>query len=166
MTGVSSSFNVNFTDSVGAHLSAEVDGRTIGLNKGKTSFEPGDHVGFLVYYRKEWVRIDVPFATDGSIEPIGKMIVEKTEEIKFIDTRTTSLQQPAQSLTSQIWLGNSLGNIQLLDDMMSVQISSPGVGVAKVKYLCEADGYWLKSPAKSSGFTDFTIVVFIKGHLI
>lgn len=159
------SFGDSAADGANGHLSAEIDGRPTGLNGGKTSFAPGDKAHFLVY-KSSNVTYDTPIASAGTIAAGGKGItVEKEDDIQFADTDTANLSIPAESIVSVTWMGRSLGSLSLQGDKTTVKVSAKGVAVARVKYACKADAWSLQSPATLGGLTDFSILVFILGHL-
>lgn len=165
---VTANFSISFgtNDSGGAsgHLSAEVDGRSDGLNAGKTSFLPGDTAHFLVY-SSDNVSYDSPIASSGSISSGSEGIsVVKETDIQFADSDTATLQVPAQSIQSVTWMGTSLGDLSLVDST-TVKAGSKGVAVARVKYSAQADAWALNSPSSVGGLTDFSILVFIQGYV-
>ena len=174
-TSFTSGFNIKFGDETqedAGYLSAEVDDREDGLNGGRTSFAPGDVVAFLVYESNN-VYHDMPVVTAGLVETIGQLIVDKEIELQFIDTDKQSLPIPAitkplfDAQASVTWIGLSLGALTVdINDLMTVTATGSGIGVAKVKYQCKATAYRLASPATVSGYDDFSIIVYIKGHLI
>lgn len=164
---VTANITVSFGDGAdgsSGHLSAEIDRRPDGLNGGKTSFAPGDTAHFLVY-KSANVRHDAPVASAGTINRGGSGIsVTKEDDIQFADTDTASLSIPVDSISSVTWLGRSLGSLTLTDPT-TVKASAKGVAVARVRYVAKADAWSLSSPSTLAGLTDFSILVFILGHL-
>ncbi|WP_041446859.1 hypothetical protein [Thiocystis violascens] len=165
---VTANITVSFGDqsasSASGHLSAEIDSRPDGLNNGVTSFAPGDSAAFLVY-KSSNVTYDAPVASAGSVAGVGSgLTVEKEDDLSFADSDTASLSTPATGIVSVTWLGRSLGSLSL-QDQTTVKAGAKGVAVARVKYACRADAYRLTSPATLAGLTDFSILVFILGHL-
>lgn len=165
---VQASIQVSFgagVDTANAHLSAEIDSREAGLNAGATSFAPGDTAYFLVY-KSDNVSYSPPVASAGSISTAGTQItVEKEEDVQFADADTATLGVPSSAVTSVTWLGRSLGSLTLQADRTTLKASAKGVAVARVKYNCKADAFGLVSPATLAGLTDFSILVYILGHL-
>ncbi len=157
------------------HLSAEIDGRLNGLNAAyidvnengdasAPSFAPGDVAGFLVY-KSSNVTYDTPVASTGTIAAAGTgILVEKEDDIQFANTNKGSLSIPAEAITSVTWMGRSLGSLTMKSPT-EVEASAKGVAVARVKYTCRADGWKLTSPATVAELTDFSILVFILGHI-
>jgi hypothetical protein len=166
---VTANITVSFGDSDSAdgasgHLSAEIDDRPAGLNGGDTSFAPGDTAHFLVY-KSSNVTYDVPVTSAGTLATAGTgLTVTKEQDLQFADTDTASLSIPAIAITGTTWLGRSLGTLAL-QDPTTVKATAKGVAVARVTYTCSADGFALTSPATLAGLTDFSILVFILGHL-
>lgn len=168
---ITTSITVSFGNSEGSdgesngHLSAEVDSRENGMNKGKTSFEAGDTVGFLVF-KSSNVTYSSPKSSAGSIGGGGGGAVERTEEITFAGTDTASLSVPCSGIKSIQWIGNSLGSPALdSEDKVTLKLSSPGVGIAKITYIANADGYTLTSPSSLNGSKNFSIAIFIAGEV-
>ena len=166
---VTANITVSFGDQTGAdgvngHLSAEIDDRPAGLNAGDTSFAPGDTAYFLVY-KSDNVTYDFPVASAGTVTAAGTgLTVSKEQDLQFADVDTASLSIPATAITNVTWLGRSLGELSL-QDPTTVKASAKGVAVARVTYTCRADGFGLASPTTLAGLTDFSILVFILGHL-
>lgn len=164
---VTANITVSFGAETGAgvdgHLSAEIDDREDGLNGGDTSFAPGDTAYFLVF-KSANVTYDAPVCSAGSIQTASAGSVEREEELTFADTDTATLQVPCTGSLSVLWLGRSLGSLTLIDPM-TVKASAKGVAVAKVTYSATADAFGLTSPSSLNGLTDFSILVFILGHI-
>lgn len=167
---VTANITVSFGADAGAdgsgHLSAEIDSRDDGLNRGYTSFAPGDKAYFLVF-KSDNVEYDPPIASVlNSITSAGTGItVSRTEELTFADTDTASLNVPCTGDLEVTWLGTSLGGLTLLDPM-TVKASAKGVAVASVTYDAAADAYGLQSPSSLNGLTDFSILVYILGRIV
>jgi hypothetical protein len=143
------------------HFSAEIDGRSDGLNAGKTSFAPGDSVYILVY-RSGNARVAGTDCSAGSISANGSASVTVSEDIMFEGEQTASLQRPAAGgLTGTVWLGRDLGALSLGSDKTTVTASSKGVAVARVTYAGTADVYKLSTPPTLNGSTDYSILVVI-----
>ena len=168
-TTIQVQFGRSTTDAAAArsHLSAEIDDRDNGLNKGDTSFEPGDTAYFFVF-KSDNVTISSMTATAGTIANAGAVNVEREEDVSFANSKEGSLGVPAISITSVTWLGADLGKLDLGDDKQTLTAKSEGVGIARVKYVCRADAYGLESPASltvgTETITDFPILVLIVGE--
>lgn len=167
---VTATITVGFGDDteaagVSGHLSAEIDDRPDGLNGGDTSFSPGDTAYFLVF-KSSNVTYDAPIPSAGSVVTAGTgLTVSREEDVDFPDTDTGTLGIPATAITSVTWLGRSLGDVTLQADKTTIKTSAKGVAVARVVYTCAADGFGLVSPTTLAGLTDFSILVFILGHI-
>lgn len=168
---VSATIQVSFGEGsdagVDGHLSASIDDRATGLNGGDTSFLPGDTAYFLVF-KSDNVAYDTPIASAGSIvaASLPSGYVEKEEDISFADADSGSLSVPASEILSYQWMGRSLGDLTLQPDKMTVTASAKGVAVARVTYRAPCSAHGLQSPSSLNGLTDFSILVFIRGHLL
>ncbi|MBL4781809.1 MAG: hypothetical protein JKX92_06160 [Porticoccaceae bacterium] len=161
---VTASIVVNFT-SEGASgagiLQAAIDARADGLNKGKTTFYPGDSVGFLLYSGAN-VNIDSVLSSAGDVTPVGEQSVVLTEYLQFADAKSASLQHPALGLGGYKWLGNDGGAISLVDEV-NISIAEPVLGVLKVVYKARAYGYKLAGvPHPLSGEYTYTVLVLVE----
>lgn len=148
----------------GAHLSAEIDARPSGLNAGDTTFQPGDTAWFLVY-RSAGVSIDFIKASAGSVVSGGEQVFSRTEDISFEDDDAASLPVPSDGITSILWIGNSLGNLTLGADGMSLRADNKGVAIARVTFQVSPDAYGIVAPATVAGLSDFPILVLVKGSV-
>lgn len=164
MSTVHADFQIAFgAGGAQAHLSAEIDSRSDGYNQGRTSFKPGDVVYFLVY-KSANVVYDSPIASAGCITSHGATAVPQTADLAFPNVRTATIGKPATGITASQWLGNALGALTLVDEM-TVQAEVQGVAVARVSTAAPADLWSLSSPASINGLTDYSILIFIQGHL-
>lgn len=143
------------------HLSVEVDDRSSGPNEGKTSFLPGDTAWFLVY-RSAGLELTLD-ASAGSITGGQEVTLTKTEDVAFEDTAAGSLPVPAVAITDVLWIGRSLGGLQLSKDGKSITASASGVAIARVTYVAKAVSYALTAPASVAGLNDFDVLVLVTG---
>lgn len=158
------SFGTSKDSTVDGHLSAEIDDREDGLNGGNTSFAPGDTAHFLVY-KSANVTYDDPIASAGGVSAGSTgILVTKEDDITFANTDTASLSIPAEAIILTTWIGTSLGELDLIDTT-TLKASAKGVAVARVKYSAKADAFAIASPESVGGLTDFSILVFILGHI-
>ena len=72
--------------------------------------------------------------------------------------------KPASSTPAISWFGNSLGQVKLGSDQMSLQAERAGVAAARVKYTAQAQSWGIKAPKTSGGSSNFAITVFILGN--
>jgi hypothetical protein len=164
MSTVHADFQIAFgAGGAQAHLSAEIDSRTDGYNQGRTSFKPGDVVYFLVY-KSANVTYDNPIASAGGITSHGSTSISQTDDLAFPNVRTATIGKPATGITASQWLGNALGALTLVDEM-TVQAEAQGVAVARVTTAAPADLWSLTSPASINGLTDYSVLIYIQGHL-
>lgn len=155
--------NPDGASAVAAHLSAEIDTRSTGLNGGRSSFSPGETVYILVY-KTDNVTINETICSAGSLSPQGTTVVTVSEEVMFEEDDTATLDKPVRAgLTQFVWYGRSLGALALQSDKVTVKAGAKGVAVAKVSYETLAQIYALASPATLNGETDFSILALIKG---
>lgn len=144
------------------HISAEVDGRTDGLNAGKTSFLPGD-TAFILIYKSGNVTIDQILISAGSMINATSGTVQKEEDIFFDDASTATLSFPTTGPVAVTWLGAQLGDLVLQSDGMTVRSSAKGVAVARVQYQTTPEAKGIVAPAYlAGGIIDFSINVVIK----
>jgi hypothetical protein len=166
---VSATIQVSFGTESGAdgHLSAEIDARATGLNDGDTDFAPGDTAYFLVF-KSTNVEYDTPVASAGTLVSgtISGGYVEREEDLSFADTHQASLSVPASQVVSYEWFGRSLGDLNLLEDAMTLEASASGVAVCRVKYRAPCTAHGIASPASLNGKTDYSILVFIRGRVV
>lgn len=165
---VSATIQVAFGDAdaaaaVGAHLSAAIDDRAGGLNGGDTAFAPGDTAYFLVW-KSANVTCDTPRTSAGSIVGASPGVVQREQDVQFADTDEATLAVPATGIVSVTWLGRSLGSLQLQGEM-TLKASAKGVAVARVTYNTAPSAHGLVSPLTLAGLTDFSILVYILGHV-
>lgn len=167
---VSATIQVSFgaeSGSVDGHLSAAIDDRADGLNGGDTDFAPGDTAYFLVF-RSANVEYDTPVLSAGSLvaAAVSGGYVEREEDLSFADTNQASLSVPSSALVSFEWFGRSLGDLALLSDAQTVEASASGVAVCRVKYRAPCTAHGLASPSSLNGKTDYSVLVFIRGHVV
>ena len=165
---VTASIVVNFTsegESGSGILQAAIDDRASGLNNGKTTFYPGNSVGFLLY-RGDNVNIDKVLSSAGDITPMGEQNVVLTEYLQFAGVKSASLQHPALGLGGYKWLGNDGGAISLVDEM-NITIAEPVLGVLKVVYQARAYGYKLAGvPHPLNGEYAYTVLVLVEASTV
>ena len=133
------------TASSQADLKAEIDNRKDGLNNGVTSFSPGDSVGYLVFSSPNVSYSQYP--TSGSISSAGGGPIAKDEFLTFANQATANTGYPIASIQSVQWYGSSLGEV-VQDGYSGLKLKQVPqgdyVGIARVKYLTNYDGYKLQ----------------------
>lgn len=145
-------------------LTIELDSRADGYNKGKSSFTPGEYAYFLVY-ASDGLSVTVA-ASAGQVSFVGEVNIEKTEDVTFAGSETTTLTCPASSITSSEWMGTSLGSISLGSDKVTLTASGGGagkVGMATITYKALAKVYGLGSPSTVGGSDSFSIALLATG---
>lgn len=159
---VSTSIVVQFSqNAAGGHLSAEIDSRDTGLNKGNTSFIPGDTAYFLLFKSPD-VIIDALAVSAGSLVSAAGGLYDVEEWVTFADVLEMTPSKPITSGFSFQWFGNNLGPITVVGGVMRCAIK--GIGVAKVKYQSQYTGHGIASPSTLNGLSDFQIAALVKGH--
>lgn len=163
---VSASLVVRFTDGTSAEgrITAEIDNRPNGLNAGKTSFGPGDSVGFLVYPGPN-VKISRVLSTLGAIKSEGNQSVDIEEFIQFPNTKEASMRAPANGGVSGQWLGTDGGAYTIADGLIT--LPTEAVAMLHLLYNAEAQGYRLTNVPQPStfGLTDLEVLIYIEGTL-
>lgn len=153
-----------------ALLTAEVDGYPEvdgGLNKGETSFKPGDQPAYLVFYSSNVSILDHVTSLSGGAGylSLGTRLVDVEEFVTFANEKEVSLSKPAASSVSVTWYGTNLGSVTLNDSKTKLQVASEGVAVAKVSYKATAHQFRLTGNAGiPSGTKEYQILVYIAGQ--
>lgn len=159
---ITTSIVVNFEPGDdGGMLSAEIDSREDGFNKGETSFRPGDSPAFLIY-KSSNVSITDMITSYGSLTNLGNGKSDESELIAFENTREVAPKKPISSNFASKWLGNDGGVIQQLET--NIVVPDKVVAVAKIDYKSSFDAYRLTGvPQSLNGETTFNIVIYIAG---
>ncbi|MDH5637432.1 MAG: hypothetical protein OEZ04_02965 [Nitrospinota bacterium] len=145
-----------------AHLSAEVDKRPNGLNKGNTSFVGGEPVYVLVY-KSNSVNITATEVSAGTIHFAERQLVDVEDVITFANKREARLPRPASAPLSVTWFGQSLGGLTVGEDGVSVIASTEGVAVARVRYKAYANAYRISTPTALNGEKNYSLLFFVAG---
>lgn len=155
---------IQFTDpaaaGAGYQLSAEIDSRPDGLNKGVTSFIFGDSPGFLVYY-SSGVSISNMQSSAGGISSAGTSQVEVVEFVTFANTREASLSKPPSGGVSFVSMGGSAGAPSVSGSTCT--LSSPAVAVFQATYFTTGHGHRLTGVSKPAGVSELPVVIYIEG---
>ncbi len=119
-------------------ISAQIDGRPEacgGLNKGKTSFRPGDNYWFLVFAPKNAINVTVAFTTVGSASISGTTDFEiPYEDITFDNTDEAKLSKWASSGFDYTDQGSTVGDVTLADDSITLIAKKIGYGGGYASY--------------------------------
>lgn len=148
-------------------LIAEVDSRDDGLNKGKSTFLPGEDV-YILLYQGSGVTLQSVVASSGQIlaQPsLSPQIVELEEDVIFANESQANVSKPIYQLASTKWLGNSLGNIVKSGESLLSLATPPGAvyaGVNRINYKSQAKVYKLTNTLIAN-LTDYSIVVVFIG---
>jgi len=149
-------------DNSRAHLSAEVDKRPEGLNKGKSSFTGGEPVYVLVY-KSTSVTITGKEVSAGTLHTAERQLVEVEDTLTFADKREASLSKPVSGSLDVTWFGQSLGGLTVGSDGVSVTAARSGVAVARVRYKAWASAYRISTPLQINGEKNYSLLFFVAG---
>lgn len=164
---VTTSIVVQFGTDDGAaadrHLSAEIDDREDGFNKGVTSFKPGDSPYILIYSDAGMVLSILP--STGSMNSKGTTLVEFTEYATFANETEFELSKPPKG---SVTLTHVAGRVGASASGQTVKLTGNPTGnfvsVYRCEYLAEARVYQLTGiPLTLGGETSFPVVVLIVG---
>jgi hypothetical protein len=168
---VTTSFTVSFgSATAGQVLKAEVDDRADGLNKGNTSFLPGDDVGWLLF-KSAGVTVDAKVSSLGSLSGAGTGTKEVVDVLQFANEATASLNYPCTAIKSSKWIGSDGGEFVLLNETTVKRSNfkgtptAPEVFVLQVTYDSPCEMYWLKGTLVEN-LNDYEILVYISGHSV
>jgi hypothetical protein len=164
---VTATIVVKFEPSSGASfLTAEVDSREDGLNKGKTNFGPGDTVGILVRKSDDLV-ISTAIATAGTLVSGAGGSTTEEEFIPFAFTLEGNTGKPVGSITDSAWYGNDLGSFSIPSNTTNITLLDPAakdsVGVLYLNYTSPYLAYYLTAPTQLNGKKTFEILVAFVG---
>ena len=172
---VVATLNVNFAEDTSATegvLKMEIDDRAEGLNKGDTSFSPGETVGFWLFKDSNVTVEAGPVATSGGITGAGTASKEIDEYITFSNSDTGSLGYPPSVGLTLEWQGHCLKidgtevtAISILPTRTHSQLKIPnGIkvgGVLRARYTTTGSLYRLQSVPED--ITD--VVIFAIGSV-
>lgn len=160
---------VSFGENAAANndaLVAEVDDREDGLNLGKTRFLPGEDVWILVYPTDN-VTLNTPVTSWGDlILRAGDELVEKEQDIQFVDDLEARVTYPMRDGFTPTWIGrDALGLVQTGE--LTLQIAQPaGVDnwarLLRVNWTSRALAYRLTNTL-ISGLDEYNIICHFTG---
>lgn len=135
---VTTSTIVNFSSTAGNASNIfrlEVDDRPAGLNKGNTSFRPGDNVGLLLFQSANVTLLEI-LVTFGSLA--NKGATTKTLDDQWLTYGNEPEASVGYPLTTYDfgWVGTDLGGVTLINENVFRLTSIPTdryVGVARVE---------------------------------
>lgn len=152
---VTASLTINFDSGKGSsQFSVEVDDRETGPNGGKTSFNPGDSVGLLLFASPNVSNIR-SFITSGSLSGGGGIIsVEKEEVISFAKETEASARYPVDAIIGYEWYGPGPSSIAYANGKFTVPPETFAIG--KVKYRSRAIPYTVSGVTYPAALALFT----------
>ena len=172
-TSVTASIIVQFGDEANAntHVSIEIDSRSEadgGLNKGKTSFKPGDTVYLLVHKSVNVTLTDHTSSAGVLTKLPGQIYVknEDNEEVSFSDSDEASASKPVYNDFEYTWMGSNhdLGSILPSTGYPNLKANSKTlyeVGIASISYDSLVTIYRLETPSDINGETDYRILCVV-----
>jgi hypothetical protein len=163
MGQVTTSLVVSFTDpnqSKNYHLSAEIDGRPTGLNKGITSFVIGDSPVYLVY-KSSAVTISQRTTAGGISGAGGGIVIPIVETVTFVKSNTANLSKPPSGSVSWRHIGGETATLTVSET--NVKASKPILAVYQATYNAVATAYRLSGVSAIVGVPNVTVIVFIEG---
>jgi hypothetical protein len=165
MSVVKTSIVVQFTTAdAGGHLSAEIDSRPDGYNKGNTNFVPGDSPAFLVFKSSNVTIVSVEPSAGSIVSLAGGNFLVENEMMHFAKETEASLGKPITGALTSKWLGNDLGAVTVVGDM-KVRVADTGVGVLKTSYNSPFLAYRLTGlPTTLNGEASYEVLILITGE--
>ncbi len=144
------------------NLSAEIDGRIDGLNAGRTAFYSGETAHLLVHAGPEVSDVGMAVST-GTLSANAEQSYQVTQDVSFDGSNSASLNQPAVSIDSVIWLGADLGELSLETDGMTVTAAISGVAIARITCTVQAMSWGLSTPSTVADLDSFPVQVNVNG---
>lgn len=140
---ITTSIVVKFSGSNDAAIvSAQIDDRPDGLNKGRTEFRPGDDVGYIVFLAG--AKITKTTSTAGQIISAGGGLFSASEIIQFANAIDASTDHPITSGLSVAWKGRNGGQIIAVGASQIRAVQGPIIGLAEVTYQSRYSGFILR----------------------
>lgn len=151
-------FSADSSSQASGNLKLELDDRPDGLNKGDTSFQPGDDVGYVMY-KDDNVTVVEHESTAGGISAAGSMTKDVEEKVNFSNSDSGSLNYPPYGSVTLSWLGRSYkidgnkvtGNSKV-PDVLGSNLKMPDnikvAGILKCSYQTHGNLYMLKNVPK------------------
>lgn len=143
-------------------LSIEVDNRPDGLNQGRATFENGETAHLLVYAGVDVVSLKLT-SSAGLLRPGPSYTLPLTQEVTFDRSPSATLDRPALTIDSVIWIGGDLGPLTMGPDRRTITAARTGLSIARVAYTTKAQSWTLTAPIQLSGLEEFTIHVAATG---
>jgi len=162
-TSIVVDFKSDISDS--SILTAEVDSRESGYNKGRTTFVPGSSdIPVFLIFKSSAVSITVKDTSMGQLATLGyKHNYEVSDYILFSNEKEKKLSYPIYSGFSAVWMGDNGGNVSHTED--TIRIPNNTVGVLKVSYTAQYEAIELHNiPSVVQGETEFPVLIYIAGE--
>ena len=141
------------------HLSAEIDSREDGYNKGKTSFIPGDSP-YLLIYKSDELSLSFDVST-GGLSSRSSELIAVDDFVTFANSDQEDVSKPP---SGGVTLKRIAGSPGATISNMTISLPEPDVAVWKASYATRAYVYQLVGiPTELEDETSFPVVVFITG---
>ncbi|MBF0310536.1 MAG: hypothetical protein HQL56_13505 [Magnetococcales bacterium] len=140
------------------YIAAEVDSRPDGLNQGRDGFLSGETAHLLIHAGPDLTGVALT-SSAGVLLPGAPQTIQATQDIVFDGVATGSLDKPAISIASVIWLGNDLGTLTLEADRRTLSAERSGVAIARIQYTTLATSWSLTAPESVAGLDDYPVQV-------
>ncbi|MBF0612589.1 MAG: hypothetical protein HQL55_15810 [Magnetococcales bacterium] len=144
-------------------LAMELDARPDGLNRGRNNFELNDTAHMLVYSGPDVSNLAAEAST-GLLQHGQNQVLHLTQDVVFSATNTQTLDKPADSIDSIIWVGNDLGALTLESDRRTITASRSGIAIARITYTTTAQTWNLTSPGGIHGLEEIPVFVRLTGQ--
>jgi hypothetical protein len=149
-------------DTSSGMMSAEIDSREDGYNKGRTQFLPGDQPALLIF-KSDDVEVQAVTPSAGNISQLAGGTMEVEETLQFAGSDEATLRYPTAALTSWKWLGRDLGTPELANEI-TVRVPAAGVAMLMVTYDTTFEARRLSGiPAQLAGEDTYDVLVVVDG---
>lgn len=105
---------------------------------GGKKFYTGDQIPLLVYTGRNVNSVEAVTSSGYIIQTGFTSQMLRQQKVTFSNKNYTTIDKPATSIQTVQWIGNSLGNLTLEDDSVTLTAQNAGVAVALVTYYSQA----------------------------
>lgn len=156
-SSLNASISVEFASNLDrAVLQVEVDSRADGLNKGKTTFYPGDSPAFLVFKTQD-VSLEKILTTQGYVQSVGSGSFTVEEWVTCAMSRTVNLTRPASGGVSILEYYGDLPKISSVYGA-TLTFAEKVLTSMKVSYTTQYQGYRV-----TGSLGDAPVIVYVQG---
>ncbi len=158
MPSVTTSLSINFQSPAatgeGGSFAAEIDTRPLGLNKGRSSFIPGDSVYILLYAGSLVSNIQATKSA-GAMVQASSIVVDQEEQISLANGREFTTRYPVTGSYSITWYGTNPGTVTKNGDQ-KFNVPNEAVAVGVIKYQSTARVFILSGVIYPAAIVVFT----------